>query len=111
MSLLTGRGRSAVMITIQWMIASIGSLHYIVLMKTIYVDTSVFGGTFDEEFGYWTQRFFEQVIASNIKLLKSDVVDDELTGAPEFVLDFVDSLPDKIIQHIDLSEDAIFLGE
>jgi len=27
-------------------------------MKTIYVDTSVFGGKFDEEFGYWTQIFF-----------------------------------------------------
>jgi len=32
-------------------------------MKTIYVDTSVFGGKFDEEFGYWTQIFLEQVIA------------------------------------------------
>jgi len=54
-------------------------------MKTIYVDTSVFGGKFDKEFGYWTQKFFDQVIAGNIKLLKSDVVDDELIGAPEFV--------------------------
>jgi len=33
-------------------------------MKTIYVDTSVFGGKFDEEFGYWTQKFFDQVIAT-----------------------------------------------
>jgi hypothetical protein len=39
-------------------------------MKTIYVDTSVFGGKFDKEFGYWTQKFFDQVIADNIKLLK-----------------------------------------
>ncbi|MEX0823631.1 MAG: hypothetical protein WD008_04535, partial [Balneolaceae bacterium] len=80
-------------------------------MKIIYVDTSVFGGKFDEEFGYWTQKFFDQVIADNIKLLKSDVVDDELRGAPDFVHKFVNSLPDKIIQHIELSEEAIFLGE
>ena len=80
-------------------------------MKTIYVDTSVFGGKFDDEFGYWTQKFFDQVIADNIRLLKSDVVVDELIGAPKFVHDFVDSLPAKIIQHIDLSEEAILLGE
>ncbi|MEX2485056.1 MAG: PIN domain protein [Brumimicrobium sp.] len=80
-------------------------------MKNIYVDTSVFGGKFDEEFGYWTQKFFDQVIVDNITLLKSDIVDDELIGAPDFVHEFVDSLPAKIIQHIDLSEEAILLGE
>lgn len=62
-------------------------------MKTIYVDTSVFGGKFDEEFGYWTQKFFDRAIQGNVKLLKSDVVDDELSGSPEFVRDFFDSLP------------------
>jgi hypothetical protein len=76
-------------------------------VKTIYVDTSVFGGKFDEEFGYWTQKFFNQVIKGNLILLKSDVVDDELTGSPEFVREFVDSLPGRIIQHIELSEEAI----
>ncbi|MFH5833266.1 hypothetical protein [Halalkalibaculum sp. DA384] len=73
-------------------------------MKTIYVDTSVLGGKFDEEFGYWTQKFFDQVITDNVQLLKSDVVDDELTGAPGFVREFVNSPPGKVIQHIELSE-------
>lgn len=49
-------------------------------MRNIYVDTSVFGGKFDEEFGYWTQKFFDQVIRNNVVLIKSDVVEDELTG-------------------------------
>ena len=80
-------------------------------MKTIYVDTSVFGGKFDKEFAFWTQKFFDQVITDNIKLLKSDVVDDELIGAPKIVQKFVDSLPDRIIQHIKLSEEAILLGQ
>jgi len=80
-------------------------------MKTIYVDTSVFGGKFDEEFGYWTQKFFDQVIKNNIKLLKSDVVDDELTGSPQFVQKFFNSLPGRNIQHIDLSEESILLAE
>ncbi|MDZ7719602.1 MAG: hypothetical protein U5K72_12360 [Balneolaceae bacterium] len=80
-------------------------------MRIVYTDTSVFGGKFDEEFGYWTQRFFDQVISDDIKILKSDVVDDELTGAPEFVRKFVNSLPKKNIQHIELSEEAIWLSE
>jgi len=42
------------------------------------------------------------VINQNIKVLKSDVVDDELTGSPEFVREFVDSLPERIIQKVDL---------
>lgn len=80
-------------------------------MKAIYVDTSVFGGKFDEEFGFWTQRFFDQVIEDNIKLLKSNVVEDELIGAPKIVQDFVDSLPNRIIKQIELTEEAILLGE
>ena len=66
-------------------------------MTTIYVDTSVFGGKFDEEFGYWTQRFFDRALQGNIILLKSDVVDDELAGSPKFVREFVDSLPGSMI--------------
>lgn len=80
-------------------------------MQAIYVDTSVFGGKFDEEFGFWTQRFFDQVIEDNIKLLKSNVVEDELIGAPKIVQDFVDSLPNRIIKQIELTEEAILLGE
>jgi predicted nucleic acid-binding protein len=80
-------------------------------MSTIYVDTSVFGGKFDEEFGYWTEKFFKRATKGNITLLKSDVVDDELTGSPQFVREFVDSLPSSIIQHIELSEEAIWLAE
>ena len=80
-------------------------------MTTIYVDTSVFGGKFDEEFGYWTQRFFDRALQGNIILLKSDVVDDELAGSPKFVREFVDSLPGSIIQHIELSEETILLAD
>ena len=80
-------------------------------MRTIYVDTSVFGGKFDVEFGYWTEKFFDRATQGNIMLLKSDVVDDELTGSPQFVREFIDSLPSSIIQHIELSEEAIWLAE
>ena len=80
-------------------------------MTTIYVDTSVFGGKFDEEFGYWTQWFFDRALQGDIILLKSDVVDDELAGSPKFVRECVDSVPGTIIQHVELTEETIFLAD
>ena len=64
-------------------------------MKTIYVDTSVFGGKFDSEFELWTELFFNKVLDSDIKLLYSDVAEEELKNSPQKVIDFVDSIPKK----------------
>ncbi|MEQ8688132.1 MAG: hypothetical protein RIE86_22705 [Imperialibacter sp.] len=80
-------------------------------MKTIYIDTSVFGGKFDAEFELWTNLFFKKAIDSNIKLIYSDVAEDELSGAPENVRDFVKSLPEKSLLRVELSEEAILLAE
>lgn len=80
-------------------------------MKTIYIDTSVFGGKFDIEFQYWTERFFEKVFSSNIKLIYSDVADDELKNAPQKVKDFVKTIPKKNLLKTKLSKEAIILAE
>lgn len=52
-------------------------------MKTIYVDTSVFGGKFDAEFQLWTELFFREIFNSDIKIILSNVAEDELMNAPE----------------------------
>ena len=80
-------------------------------MKNIYVDTSVFGGKFDSEFELWTSLFFKKVFESDIKLIYSNVASDELTGAPQSVKDFVKSIPEKNIQRVELTEEAILLAE
>lgn len=80
-------------------------------MKFFYVDTSVFGGKFDVEFELWTKKFFEKLKTTNTTLLKSDVVDDELTGAPKKVQEFVDSIPTKKVQDLKLTEEAIELAQ
>ncbi|CAD5278283.1 MULTISPECIES: PIN domain protein [unclassified Imperialibacter] len=80
-------------------------------MKTIYIDTSVFGGKFDAEFELWTDLFFKKAIDSQIKLIYSDVAEDELSGAPENVRNFVKSLPEKSLLRVELSEEAILLAE
>lgn len=81
------------------------------IMKTIYVDTSVFGGKFDIEFEFWTELFFEKVFYSDVVLIYSDVAQEELKNAPRSVKDFVNSIPNKNIIRTELTEEAILLAE
>lgn len=85
-------------------------MHYFLLMKTIYVDTSVFGGKFDNEFGYWTKLFFDKVFEKDLTLIFSDVVDDELINSPQEVKDFVATIPEKHLQRTELTEEAVLLA-
>jgi len=80
-------------------------------MKTIYVDTSVFGGKFDSEFEFWTDLFFKKVVNSDLKLIFSDVAEQELDSAPQKVKNFVNSIPRKNILRAELTEEAIILAE
>lgn len=80
-------------------------------MKTIYVDRSVFGGKFDSEFALWTELSFKKVIESEIKLIYSDIAEDELRDAPENVKEFVKSIPEKNLLRVELCEEAILLAE
>ncbi len=80
-------------------------------MKTIYVDTSVFGGKFDSEFEHWTELFFNKVLESDIKLIYSDVAKDELQDSPVKVKEFVKSIPDRNIFKAELTEEAVLLAE
>lgn len=80
-------------------------------MKTIYVDTSVFGGKFDDEFSFWSSQFFQKIFDSTIKILISDVVIGELIAAPANVRAFVDSLPTKNLLEVSLDEPAVLPGQ
>jgi len=79
-------------------------------MKTIYVDTSVFGGKYDEEFAYWSHRFFDRILRSEIKILISDVTIGELDSAPELIQHFVNHLPDRNVLPVTLDEEAVELS-
>ncbi len=80
-------------------------------MKTIYVDTSVFGGKFDPEFELWTNLFFQHIFNSNLKLIVSSVAEDELMNAPQKVKQFVASIPEINILKMELTEEAVLLAE
>ncbi|MFQ5633192.1 MAG: type II toxin-antitoxin system VapC family toxin [bacterium] len=61
-------------------------------MKRVYVDTSVFGGVFDDEFQRASQDFFNQIKENQFALIISAVVQQEIEPAPQEVKDFFDSM-------------------
>ncbi|MCC5927076.1 MAG: PIN domain-containing protein [Bacteroidetes bacterium] len=79
-------------------------------MKTIYVDTSVFGGLFDEEFAVWSKLFFQYVLQSDIKIIISDITIGELENAPIKIRRFVENLPEHNLTFILLDSEAMQLG-
>jgi len=62
----------------------------------VYVDTSVFGGVFDEKFAEASGAFFDEVRNGRFDVLVSSVVIDELMDAPEQVRRFYTSLGSRV---------------
>jgi len=59
----------------------------------VYVDTSVFGGTQDEEFRSASNCFFEQVRQGKYAVLISEITVDEISQAPANVQRLFTNLP------------------
>jgi predicted nucleic acid-binding protein len=78
--------------------------------QKIYIDTSVFGEYFDEEFSFQTIPLFERIKNEEFILLYSSVTQGELENAPNYVKELVNTLKVNYTEYIDLSEDAIDLA-
>jgi predicted nucleic acid-binding protein len=81
------------------------------MKQRIYIDTSVVGGYFDEEFSADTVPFFESVINGEINILVSDLLRAELLNAPVFVRNLLDSIPKQNIENIKLTDEASILAD
>lgn len=81
------------------------------MIERVYIDTSVIGGYFDEEFSFWTKLFFEKVKQGGFKIITSDILITELQGAPEHIIEFYESIPKRSIDYIEQTADSILLGE
>jgi len=77
----------------------------------IYVDTSVYGGMYDEEFDPWSKLFFQEVILGDHMIVISDLVQAELSNAPDRVKAFANGYSSGHIKLIGLSEQATALGD
>ena len=68
------------------------------MIRSIYIDTSVFGGYFDIEFAEDTELFFEKVVTENISIIISETVVEELENAPANVKNYFKSLQNNITE-------------
>lgn len=81
------------------------------MKQRIYIDTSVVGGYFDDEFSSDTIPFFDRVKSGEITIIVSDILQAELLRAPNFVKELLKSIPEIQIESVNLSLEAIILAD
>jgi predicted nucleic acid-binding protein len=81
------------------------------MKQRIYIDTSVVGGYFDEEFKEATIKFFERLDNNEIIFVVSDLLDLELINAPQQVREHLLKYSADKFQRIELTEEAIKLAD
>lgn len=81
------------------------------MKQRIYIDTSVVGGYFDEEFKEATSKLFERLIQDEVIFVVSDLLDLELINAPTHVRLLLHSYPADKFQRLELTEEAIKLAD
>ena len=80
------------------------------MKQRLYIDTSVFGGYFDEEFSEFTKPLFNRILNGEFILFFSTVTQDELENAPNTVRDLVKSLKVEHTEFIETTGEAIDLA-
>ena len=81
------------------------------MKKRVYIDTSVVGGQFDKEFSADTIPFFEAVAKGLFTIIISDLLEAELLRAPDYIRDFLATLPLQHIENIRLTQEASELAD
>lgn len=77
----------------------------------LYIDTSVIWGYFDVEFEEETKLLFDGIFNNEFHVIYSSVTEDELINAPKKVKELLNSIPDEYKTKIELTEEAVMLGD
>lgn len=78
--------------------------------QRLYIDTSVFGGYYDNEFSEFTIPLFDRVNNNEFVLLFSTVTQDELENAPERVRGLVKRLKQGSTEFLDVNGEVVDLA-
>ena len=76
------------------------------MKQRIYIDTSVVGDYFDEEFKEATTTLFDRLNNNEIIFVVSDLLDLELSKAPQHVQQLLHNYPADKFQRVELIEEA-----
>jgi len=77
----------------------------------MFVDTSVIGGCFDEEFDVISRLLFAEFITGKAVAVISSMTLAELQLAPDKVRRLLDELPENAVEYVDLDEKATLLAD
>jgi hypothetical protein len=77
----------------------------------IYIDTSIIGGYFDEEFKDTTLALFERFENNELIFVVSDLLDLELLNAPTQVRELLHKFSADKFERVDLIDEAIKLAQ
>jgi predicted nucleic acid-binding protein len=81
------------------------------MKQRIYIDTSVVGGYFDDEFKEATIKLFDRLEKNEIKFVVSDLLDLELLNAPQQVKEHLFQYSADKFERIELTEEAVQLAD
>ena len=81
------------------------------MKQRIYIDTSVVGGFFDDEFKETTIKLFERLEKQELIFVVSDLLDLELIEAPKYVKELLLRYPASYFERISLTEEALKLAD
>ena len=81
------------------------------MKQRIYIDTSVVGGYFDEEFKEVTIAFFKRLEEEEIVFVISDLLDLELINAPQKVRELLYTYSADKFERVELTEEAVKLAD
>lgn len=82
-----------------------------IMKLRVYIDTSVVGGYFDDEFEHDTKAFFERIFNKEFLVHFSEVSETELSLAPEFVMDLKRKIPSDCYKYLDLDDESQDLAQ
>lgn len=81
------------------------------MIQRIYIDTSIVGGYFDDEFKDATILLFKRLENREIKFVVSDLLDLELIHAPDNVRELLLKYPMEYFERVELTEEAVKLAD
>lgn len=81
------------------------------MKQRIYIDTSVVGGFFDEEFKDATQRLFKRLQDNEVRFIISDLLELELLQAPKNVSELLLKYPSDRFERIELTQEIMDLAD
>ncbi len=78
--------------------------------QRIYLDTSVFGGYFDDEFHEFTKPLFDRINDGEFTIIFSTLLEEELELAPEKVRKLVRGIDNNDAEFVEETDDAVELA-